>query len=131
MREGKQHGDCIGRHGYLGHSQWLCNHNLGVSLLLGFGLGLVLSLVGELLKSSFTTQEEVVSYLKRPVLGSVSPIMTESEIKAIKWRKAIFASSTLFLIFSLVAILYICNQYPQLIPHAIVEKVNEIREALG
>jgi uncharacterized protein involved in exopolysaccharide biosynthesis len=104
---------------------------LSVSLFLGFGLGLVLSLVGELLKSSYTTQEEVASHLKRPVLGSVSPIMTESEISAIKWRKVIFATSTLLLIFSLVAILYICNQYPQLIPHPIVEKVNEIREALG
>lgn len=104
---------------------------LSVSLFLGFGIGLVLSLVGELLKASFSTQEEVISYLRRPVLGAVSRIMTESEIKAIKWRKVVFASSSLLLIFSLVAIIYICNRYPQLIPPAIVDKVNEIRESLS
>lgn len=99
--------------------------------LIGLGIGLVLALAGELLKSSFSTQEEVAVFLKRPVLGGVNRIMTAAEIKTIKWRKVIFTSSSLLVIFSLIAVIYICNMYPQLIPRAIVEQVNEIREALG
>ncbi|MFH1999515.1 MAG: hypothetical protein ABIK28_07540, partial [Planctomycetota bacterium] len=65
------------------------------------------------------------------VLGGVNRIMTAAEIKAIKWRKIIFTSSSLLVIFSLIAVIYICNMYPQLIPRSLVEQVNEIRESLG
>jgi len=102
-----------------------------VFILGGIGLGLLLALAGEFLKSSFSTQEEVAIALQKPVLGGVNRIMTAAEIRAIKWRKVVFTSSSLLLIFSLVAIIYICNQYPQLIPPAIVEQVNSIREKLG
>jgi hypothetical protein len=104
---------------------------LAVSLLAGLGLGIALPMVGEMLKTSFTTQEEVLSYLQKPVLGAVNRILTERELRAIRWRKVIYTTSSLLLIFSIVAIIYICNQYPQLIPPPIVEMVNEIREALG
>jgi uncharacterized protein involved in exopolysaccharide biosynthesis len=99
--------------------------------LVGLGLGLILSLAGEFLKGSFSTQEEVISLLKKPVLGGVNRIMTAAELRAIKWRKVLFASSSLLVIFSLIAIIYICNNYPHLIPTAIVEQVNQIRESLG
>lgn len=102
-----------------------------VFILGGLGLGLVLALAGELLKSSFSTMEEVAMALQKPVLGGVNRIMTAAEIRSIRWRKVIFTSSSLLVIFSLVALIYICNAYPQLIPPAIVEQVNSIREALG
>jgi len=99
--------------------------------IIGLGLGLVLSLAGEILKSSFSTPEEVMSFLKKPVLGSVNRIMTAAEIRSIKWKKILFTSTPLVMIFCLIAVLYICNRYPQLIPPSLVEQVNQIRESLG
>ena len=104
---------------------------LAVAAFIGLGIGLGLTLAREMLKASFTTREEVLALLGRPVLGAVSKIMTESEIRSLKFRKVVYTSSTLLLILSLVAIIYICNNYPQLIPPVIVEKVNEFRESLG
>jgi len=104
---------------------------LGISLVVGIGLGLAFPLLREVLKSSFTNPDEVFAYLRKPVLGAVSLIITESDLKAMRWRKIIYTSSSLILIFSLVAIIYICHQHPQLIPPEVIDKVNQIREALS
>jgi uncharacterized protein involved in exopolysaccharide biosynthesis len=104
---------------------------LSVAFFVGLGLGVVFALIGEVLKSSFSSQEEVSGYLGKPVLGMVDRIITEADLRAMRWRKGIMTSTSLLVIFSLVAIIYICNQYPQLIPDGVVEKVNQIRESMG
>jgi len=100
------------------------------SFFIGLGFGVVLSLMKEMLKLSFTSREEVVFTLGKPVLGAVCAIMTQAELRSVRFKKFVFTTSSLLLIFTIAAILFICNNYPQLIPQGIVETVNQIRDSL-
>jgi polysaccharide chain length determinant protein (PEP-CTERM system associated) len=81
-----------------------------MGMLIGLGTGLGMEYVDQ----TFTTVEELQRFTKIPVLGFISPIITEQELRRKKWKRAISISGIVILIIILIVLLI--KYYPILKP---------------
>jgi capsular polysaccharide biosynthesis protein len=103
---------------------------LAVSLLAGAGTGVALLFLLEYARPSFRSVEDAIASLHLPVLGSVSLIVTRSEVRRARVRQALIVGSSLALLGSIASVATVYLVQPRVLPRQVLEVLDTLKQRM-
>jgi uncharacterized protein involved in exopolysaccharide biosynthesis len=101
-----------------------------IGLLGGLGLGFALMFLGELMRSTFNTADEVQFALGVPVLAAIGRISTAAELRTDRVRALASVTGALLLVAALGGFVALLVIWPQRLPPIVQEYLTALKSAL-
>ena len=98
-----------------------------MGLFAGLAIGLLLSLLSEVSRSTYDDAGEVQSTLDLPVLGSVTRIATELELRKERVAEVVRMAGSVLIVASLGVVVYVVTAHPDVLPLRVQDVLENMR----